>query len=125
MNIIELFEDIVVDDSYDSDYTIEEAAMLIDDAKSRGFAIPKKLTPELYLKMYNSHKKIRSKEYLMEICMDHVENCITDIIGIDGAREYLLDMKLNGYSVPAMLTPELFLKLYNEYNYEGEECNED
>lgn len=118
MNIIELFEDIVVDDSYDSDYTLEEAAMLIADAKARGWSIPDKLTPELYLKMYNSHKKVKTQDELMAICIDQVENCITDIIGIEGAREYLLNMKLNGYTVPAMLTPELFLKMYKEYNNE-------
>ena len=121
MNIIELFEEIVVDDSYDSDYTIEEAAMLIDDAKARGFSVPDKLTPELYIKMYNSNKRVKTQDEIMDICSDQVENCITDIIGLEGAREYLLNMKLNGYSVPAMLTPELFLKMYNEYNAEGEE----
>lgn len=119
MNIINLFEEIVVDDSYDSDYTLEEAAMLIDDAKARGWSIPDKLTPELYLKMYNSHKKIRSHEYLMEICKDRAEGCLMDGIDtVDDAKRYLTDIKMNGYSVPAMLTPELFLKMYKEYNDE-------
>ena len=115
-NILEIFEDIVVDDSYDSDYTLEDAAMLIADAKARGWDVPDKLTPELYLKLYHTHKKPRSKEYLMEICKDHAEGCLMDGIDtVEDAQRYLTDLKLNGYSVPAMLTPELFLQLYKEY----------
>lgn len=118
MNINELFDEIVVDPSYDSDYTLEDAELLIKDAKARGFGIPDKLTPELYIKMYNSHKTIRSQEYIMDICEERAVNCLTDFGSIDDVKNYLTDLKLAGYTVPAMLTPELFMELYNKANEE-------
>lgn len=118
-NIINLFKEIVVDDTFDSDYTVEDAAMLIEDAKHRGFDIPDRLTPKMYIQLYNSFKVHRTPEYLMDICKERAEDCLCDINTIEGARQYLKDLKLSGYTVPAMLTPELFLQLYNES--EGDE----
>ena len=118
MKIIdEIFEEIIVDDTFISDYSIEDASMLIEDAKSRGFDIPKELTPDLYIKMYNARKPSVSKDYLMQVCIDCAENCLMDgIESVEDASRYLTDLKLNGYSVPKMLTPALFIELYNKYS---------
>lgn len=118
-HLIDLFKAIVVDDTFDSDYTIEDATMLIEDAKCRGYAVPDKLTPQLYIQLYNSFKKPRTPEYIMSICKDRVVNCICDGVDtIEVAADYLKDMKLSGYAVPSMLTPELFVKLYKELEEE-------
>ena len=110
-----IFEDIVVDDSFLSDYTIEEARQLIENAVSRGFKVPKELTPEVYIKMYTARKPAVDDDYIDQICHDCAYDCMCDgIETIEDAEAYLLDIKLEGYTVPSKLTPELFLKLYKE-----------
>lgn len=114
-NLDTMFEKIVIDSSFLSDYTIEEAELLIKDAMARGFRVPKELTPELYIEMYNARKPAVDDEYIGQICRDRAYDCMCDgIETVEDARNYLLDIKLEGYTVPAQLTPELFLKLYKE-----------
>jgi hypothetical protein len=69
----------------------------------------------MYIEMYNARKPSVDQDYIDQICRDRAYNCECDgIETIEDAKEYLLDIKLEGYTVPAKLTPELFLKLYNE-----------